>query len=141
MLALGTNDTADVAVGSNVGVAARIERMMSVIRGEPALWVNVESLLGTGPYAEKNMQAWNRALLRACSRYPNMRVFNWAALAQRQWFIPDGIHYTSAGYVQRSRLIAEALALAFPQAASLERLPSLAQRLLAAQQRASCLVG
>jgi peptidoglycan/LPS O-acetylase OafA/YrhL len=141
VLALGTNDTADVAVGSYVGVAARIERMMSVIRGQPALWVNVKSLLGTGPYAEKNMQAWNRALLRACSRYPNMRVFNWAALAQRQWFIPDGIHYTSAGYVQRSRLIAEALALAFPQAASLERLPSLAQRLLAAQQRASCLVG
>jgi peptidoglycan/LPS O-acetylase OafA/YrhL len=140
VLALGTNDTADVAVGSNVGVAARIERMMSVIRGEPALWVNVKSLLGTGPYAEKNMQAWNYALLRACLRYPNMRVFDWAAFAQRQWFIPDGIHYTSAGYVQRSRLIAQALAVAFPQAASLQRLPSLVQRLLAAQQRASCMV-
>ncbi|HTZ91217.1 MAG TPA: acyltransferase family protein [Streptosporangiaceae bacterium] len=140
VLALGTNDTADVAVGSYVGVAARIERMMSVIHGEPALWVNVKSLLDTGPYAERNMQAWNHALLRACARYPNMKVFNWAALAQRQWFIPDGIHYTSAGYVQRSRLIARALALAFPQASSLQRLPSLAQRLLAAQQRASCVV-
>ena len=91
VLALGTNDTADVAVGSNVGVAARIGRMMSVIHGEPALWVSVKSLLGRGPYAEKNMQAWNRALLLACSRYPNMRVFNWAAVVKRQWYIPDGI--------------------------------------------------
>jgi len=140
VLALGTNDTADVAVGSNVGIAARIVRMMSVIHGEPALWVNVKSLLSTGPYAEKNMQAWNRALLRACARYPNMRVFNWAALARPQWFISDGIHYTSAGYVQRSRSIAQALALAFPRAASVQQLPSLAQRLLAAQQRTSCLV-
>jgi len=140
VLALGTNDTADVAVGSNVGLAARIGRMMSVIRGQPALWVNVKSLLGSGPYAEKKMQSWNQALLRACSRYPNMRVFDWAAAVKRQWFIPDGIHYTSPGYLQRSRLIAEALAVAFPQAASLQRLPTLDQRFLAAQQRASCLV-
>jgi peptidoglycan/LPS O-acetylase OafA/YrhL/lysophospholipase L1-like esterase len=140
VLALGTNDTADVAVGSNVGLAERIARMMSVIHGEPVLWVNVKSLLHTGPYAEKNMQAWNRALLRACARYPNMRVFDWAALAKPQWFISDGIHYTSAGYMQRSRLIAQALALAFPRAASVQQLPSLAQRLLAAQQRTSCLV-
>jgi len=140
VLALGTNDTADVAVGSNVGVAARIGRMMSVIHGEPALWVSVKSLLGRGPYAEKNMQAWNRALLLACSRYPNMRVFNWAAVVKRQWYIPDGIHYTSPGYVQRSRTIAEALAVAFPRAASVQRLPALAQRLLAAQRRSSCLV-
>ncbi len=140
VLALGTNDTADVAVGSNVGLATRITRMMSVIRGEPVLWVNVKSLLAAGPYAERNMQAWNRALLRACRRYPNMRVFDWAALARRQWFIPDGIHYTSEGYAQRSRLIAEALALAFPRPASVAALPSLAQRLLAAQQRASCVV-
>jgi peptidoglycan/LPS O-acetylase OafA/YrhL len=140
VLALGTNDTADLAVGSNVGLAARIGRMMSVIRGEPALWVNVKSLRGTGPYAEKNMQAWNHALLQACSRYPNMRVFNWAAVVKRQWFIPDGIHYTSAGYVQRSRLIAETLAVAFPRTASVRRLPTLAQRLLAAREHASCQV-
>ena len=28
VIALGTNDTADVAVGSNVGLMARIQRMM-----------------------------------------------------------------------------------------------------------------
>jgi peptidoglycan/LPS O-acetylase OafA/YrhL len=140
VLALGTNDTADVAVGSYVGLAARIRRMMSVIGNEPVLWVNVRSLLATGPYAEKNMQQWNRALLRSCLSHPNMRVFNWAALVQRRWFISDGIHYTSPGYVARSRLIAGALAEAFPQPASLDRLPLQAARMLAASARSSCMV-
>jgi peptidoglycan/LPS O-acetylase OafA/YrhL len=140
VLALGTNDTADLAVGSNVGLAERIRRMMSVIGPEPALWVNVRSLLATGPYAESNMQAWNRALLHACRRYPNMRVLNWAALAQRDWFISDGIHYTSAGYAARSAIIAGGLAEAFPQPASLNRLPRLAVQMLVANTRAGCLV-
>jgi hypothetical protein len=140
VLALGTNDTADVAVGSNVSLAARVRRMMSVIGAEPALWVNVRSLLATGPYAEKNMQAWNRTLMRACRTYPTMRVLNWAALAQRPWFIPDGIHYTPAGYAARSAIIAGGLAEAFPQPASLNRLPRLAEQMLVANTRASCLV-
>jgi peptidoglycan/LPS O-acetylase OafA/YrhL len=115
VLALGTNDTADVAVGSNVGLAARIQRMMSLIGGEPVLWVNVKSLLSSGPYSEHGMQLWDQALLRACPRYPNMRVFDWAHFARPAWFISDGIHYTSPGYVARSRMIAQALAVAFPQ--------------------------
>ena len=39
VIALGTNDTADVYVGSNVDLAERIRRMMSVIGNEPVLWV------------------------------------------------------------------------------------------------------
>jgi peptidoglycan/LPS O-acetylase OafA/YrhL len=114
VLALGTNDTADVAVGSNVGLAARIAEMMQVTDGEPVMWVNAISLLSSGPYAEANMQLWNVALMRACAHYPNMRVFNWAALAQPGWFINDGIHYTSAGYEERALYIADGLAEAFP---------------------------
>jgi lysophospholipase L1-like esterase len=78
------------------------------------MWVNVRSLLTSGPYAESQMQAWNSALLQACARYPHMRVYNWAADAQSSWFIADGIHYTSAGYAARAHLIAQALAAAFP---------------------------
>jgi peptidoglycan/LPS O-acetylase OafA/YrhL/lysophospholipase L1-like esterase len=115
VIALGTNDTADVAVGSNVGLAARIQEMMQVTQGEPVMWVNVISLLNSGPYAEANMQKWNAALMQACPSYSNMRVFNWAALPQPSWFISDGIHYTSAGYEQRALDIADGLALAFPQ--------------------------
>jgi peptidoglycan/LPS O-acetylase OafA/YrhL len=114
VLALGTNDTADVAVGSNVGLAARIAEMMQVTRGEPVMWVNVISLLHSGPYAEANMLKWDNALMQACPRYPNMRVFNWSALAKPGWFINDGIHYTSAGYEKRSLFIADGLAMAFP---------------------------
>ena len=114
VLALGTNDTADVYVGSTVSQAARIQRMMSVIGNQPVMWVNVRSLLTSGPYAESQMQLWNSALLQACARYPDMRVYNWAADAQSSWFIADGIHYTSAGYAARAHLIAQALAAAFP---------------------------
>lgn len=114
VIALGTNDAADVAIGSSVDPAQRISEIMSVAHGSPVLWVNVVSTLNSGPYAESSMQTWNTALNRACAKYPNMRVFNWASLVQPSWFISDGIHYTSAGYAQRSEQIADALAKAFP---------------------------
>jgi hypothetical protein len=117
VIALGTNDTADVYVGSTVGLAARIQRMMSVIGRQPVLWVNVKSLLSSGPYAESDMLQWDQALLRACTRFPNMRVYDWASVVRRGWFIDDGIHFTSLGYAARSRLIARALTEAFPAAA------------------------
>ncbi len=117
VLALGTNDTADVFVGSNTGRLPRIRRMMAAIGRQPVMWVNVRTLLPEGePYAEQNMRLWNEALLEACRSYPNMRVFDWASLARDSWFIPDGIHYTTPGYAARSRLIARALARAFPAA-------------------------
>jgi peptidoglycan/LPS O-acetylase OafA/YrhL len=115
VIALGTNDTADVAVGSNVGLMTRIERMMKAAHGEPVMWVNLRSLLATGPYSEANMVTWDSTLLRACARYPNMRVFNWAAYAKTKWYVSDGVHFTSAGYAVRSRMIAQALARAFPK--------------------------
>jgi peptidoglycan/LPS O-acetylase OafA/YrhL/lysophospholipase L1-like esterase len=116
VIALGTNDTADVAIGSGVGRMARIQQMMSVADGQPVMWVDVISLLSSGPYSEANMQQWNATLRQACSRYPNMRIFDWASLAQSEpgWFISDGIHYTSAGYAIRGQQIAQALARAFP---------------------------
>lgn len=117
VLALGTNDTADVFVGSHTGRLARIRQMMSAIGRQPVMWVDVRTLLPEGePYAEQNMRLWNEALLEACRSYPNMRVFDWASLARDSWFIPDGIHYSTPGYAARSRLIARALARAFPAA-------------------------
>jgi peptidoglycan/LPS O-acetylase OafA/YrhL/lysophospholipase L1-like esterase len=114
VIALGTNDTADVAIGSASGRMFRIQRMMAAAHGQPVMWVDVISLLAGGPYAEANMQQWNAALRQACPRYPNMRIFDWASLAQPSWFISDGIHYTSAGYAIRGQQIARGLAKAFP---------------------------
>jgi lysophospholipase L1-like esterase len=114
VIALGTNDTADVAIGSDVSRLGRIQEMMSAAHGQPVLWVNVVSILNSGPYSEANMQQWNAALQQACGRYKNMRIFNWASLVQPSWFVSDGIHYTSAGYAARAQQIAQALAKAFP---------------------------
>jgi hypothetical protein len=114
VFALGTNDAANVAAGSSVGMMARIQEMMSVAHGEPVMWVNTVTQLSSGPYAEANEQLWDDTLLRALARYPNMRIFDWAAVAQPSWFLADGIHYNSAGCAARAQAIADALAEAFP---------------------------
>jgi hypothetical protein len=114
VLAMGTNEAANVAAGSNFTYDDRIDSMMSTIGDEPVLWVNVKSLLTDTPYAEQNMKDWDEALLKACDRYPYMRIYDWASEVKDQWFIPDGIHFTSQGYAARGRMIADALLNAFP---------------------------
>lgn len=114
VIALGTNDTANVAAGSNVGLLARIQEMMAAAHGAPVMWVNTQTDLTSGPWSEANMQAWNNALVQATKQYPNMRIFNWAGMVQPGWHLSDGIHYTSAGYAIRAAAIAQALTRAFP---------------------------
>jgi peptidoglycan/LPS O-acetylase OafA/YrhL len=115
VLALGTNEAANVFVGSAVDEMERIEIMMETIGDEPVMWVNVRSLVEAGdPYAEENMERWDETLLDACPKYSNMRVYDWASDVKDAWFIDDGIHFTSPGYAARAELIAQALAHAFP---------------------------
>jgi len=114
VLALGDNDTANVHAGSIVPLSPRIDRMMSIIGSQPVLWVNAKTLLGSGDYSDANMQLWNQALVEACPRYPNMRIYDWHSVVQDSWFTTDDVHYTSSGYAQRARLFADALADAFP---------------------------
>ena len=115
VIALGTNDVANVQVGSNVGPAQRISKMMSIIGNEPVMWVSLITLVTPGrPYAEDRMRKWNEDLISACPRHPSMRVFDWGAHARQKWFIRDGIHYYSPGYVARNHFIARALVKAFP---------------------------
>jgi peptidoglycan/LPS O-acetylase OafA/YrhL len=115
VLALGTNEAANVAAGSNVGERERIDKMMAIIGDEPVLWVNVRSLVEPGdPYSKENMEKWDEELVRACAVYPDMRIYDWASEVKDAWFIEDGIHFTSPGYAARAQLIAQALAHAFP---------------------------
>jgi hypothetical protein len=114
VLALGTTDAANIAVGSHVSAAERIDRMMAVIGDEPVLWVDVTTRVANGAWSDPHMQAWNLELVAATLRYPNLHVYDWAAVVQDDWFQRDQIHYTSTGYAERSRLIAEALAAAYP---------------------------
>ena len=68
---------------------------------------------GNPAYSEENMQAWDDELLNACDDYPNMRIYDWANRVQDQWFIEDGIHFTSEGYEVRAQAIANAVPKAF----------------------------
>ena len=115
ILALGTNDV-DNAETSPIGLSRRIAHMMAIIGHQPVMWVDVLTLLSSGPYSEAQMQKWNQALLAACPRHRSMRIYDWAAHAKRKWFIPDGIHYYSPGYVARAHDIARGLVKAFPKA-------------------------
>ena len=114
VFALGTNDAANVAAGSAVGMMARIDQMMAIAHGEPVMWVNTRTLVPSGPYASTNERAWDKTLISALARYPNMRIFDWSAVAQPALFGPDGIHYNSLGCAIRAKAIADALARAFP---------------------------
>lgn len=115
VLALGTTDTANVAVASGgPSRADRIARMMDVIGDDPVLWVNVRTLVGAGAWSDANMQLWNEALTEATGWYPQLRVYDWSSEVDAAWFADDGIHYTSAGYAARGWLVADALAEAFP---------------------------
>lgn len=114
VLAVGMNDAANIAVGADVGEADRIKRMMAVIGDQPVLWVNATTLLDSGPYASSNMARWNDALTQMCDKYPNLRVYDWASIAQPEWFTNDATHYTSTGSAIRAHLIADSLAKGFP---------------------------
>ncbi len=113
-IAMGTNEAANQAVGGSYPFADRIDRMMRPIGDQPVLWLTVRSLLEDGPYADRGMEAFSEALVSACRRYPNLRVYDWRGEVRRDWFIPDGIHFTTEGYRERARRIADALAVAFP---------------------------
>jgi hypothetical protein len=88
--------------------------MMAAAHGEPVLWVNTRTELSAGPWADAGEQAWDAALAQALKTYPNLRIFNWSAVAQPSWFLGDGIHYNTVGCAIRAHDIAAALATAFP---------------------------
>src|SRR6188474_2925579 len=59
VIAMGTNEAANVAAGSSVTYDDRIDSMMATIGDEPVIWVNVKSLVPSGPYSETNMEDWD----------------------------------------------------------------------------------
>ena len=121
---------------------ARIQRMMSMIGNQP---VHV---------GQRQVAGRHRAVLRAqhgscgtrpcCRPAPGTRTCastTGPPVVRNSWFIPDGIHYTSPGYAARARLIADALAAAFPSPAPrLAGAPSAAPGSEPGGQRPACLV-
>ena len=114
VIALGTNDAANVDAGSAYGYRERIDRMMAIIGDDPVLWVDTVTRKSGGHYASEHMRLFNQALVKAHARYPTLRAYQWSEEAQEQWFAGDGLHYTAGGYAYRAALIAGALAAEFP---------------------------
>jgi len=114
VFALGVTDTANIAAGSGPGRLVRIQKMMDLVAGDPVMWLTTRTYVTDGPWSENSMLLWNAALDQAVPMYPNLHLFDWAAVVQRAWYAGDAIHYTVDGYTQRARLIADALAATFP---------------------------
>ena len=115
VVAMGTNDAANVAAGSTVPYRDRIDRTMQAVGDGPVLWLTLRTENAANDYyAEENMQALNAEIISACERYPNMRVYDWASQVQSRWYVDDGIHFNTEGSRERARRIARALATAFP---------------------------
>lgn len=113
VFALGNGDAATTR-GNIPGLGKRIDWMMKVASGRPVLWTTTKTLLNKGPYQNAYMESWKEALVQACARYPNMRVYDWASEADDSWYLEDHIHPNAEGAKQRAARLASALAVAFP---------------------------
>lgn len=117
VVALGTNDTANVAAGAGYTRSMAIDEMMKAIDpsgSAPVMWVSAFTVVMGGHWSSGNMQLWNQALREALARWPNLRVFDWATTAATGVApFADGIHHTRAGYRVRNKAIAEAVTTMF----------------------------
>ena len=113
LIALGANDAARIGHGSPISARARIDMVMRELPGRPVLWPTVMTHT-TGVYDTAHMRAFNAELRRATSRYPNLRVFDFARYPKPSWYV-DGVHYTDEAMIQRNRLLALGLATKYPQ--------------------------
>ncbi len=112
---MGTNEAANVAAGSAFTYDDRIDSMMATIGDEPVMWVNVKSLETSGPYAETNMEDWDKALRDGLRPLPVHARLRLGLRRQGRLVHPrrDPLHVAAATR-NAARLIADALLEAFP---------------------------
>jgi lysophospholipase L1-like esterase len=100
VVALGANDTEPLPQ-----LMWWIEAMIDTFpTTERIIWVNYYSLTFDDT-------AKNEMLNFVASRHSNVTVLDWASVISKhpEMFLPDGVHYTQAGYVLRALTIASAL--------------------------------
>ncbi len=112
VVAMGTNDAANIAAGANYSRARVIDAMMNAIdptATTPVAWVEVFTTKASGYWNNTNMSAFNDALGAATERWPNLRILPWAAQAAvNSGWLSDGVHHTAEGRVERTNWIAAA---------------------------------
>jgi hypothetical protein len=114
VVAIGTNDAANIAAGGARQAEQRIALLMSVIGTDPVLWVDAATVTDAGYWASANMEAWNAVLTATAPAYPNLRIARWSGFVVPEWFTSDGIHPTAAGAAARVQFIASALIANLP---------------------------
>ena len=114
VVAIGTNDAANIAAGGARQAAQRIASLMGVIGADPVLWIDAATVTDSGSWASANMEAWNAVLAATGPSYPNLRIARWSGFVVPEWFTSDGIHPTAAGAAARVQFIAAALVANFP---------------------------
>ncbi len=108
IVALGSNDHASTAAA----YGAHIDRMMAVLgSSERVVWVNVDR----GQRVLARALGVNQAIVDAPRRHPNLEVGGWYAHTKTvagfsRMRDADGIHYTAAGSLVRSRWMADLVA-------------------------------
>jgi hypothetical protein len=104
VIALGTNDLGFIARRWDKPRALVEEMLAAIGPGHRVLWVDVAMLR-----PNRTAVAWNRLLDEiAAERRGELVVYHFSRVAtgRREWFAPDRIHMTEAGYAARSALIA-----------------------------------
>lgn len=105
LLALGSNDLWVVKRNRNAAT-----KMIDAILEE----IGADRTVGfLTLYTVKQSSApkFNLALRDATTRWPNLHVIDWAAVAKkhRNWHNKGGVHYTMKGAIQRNRFLADAM--------------------------------
>lgn len=115
IVALGTNDAANIAAGSNAGAANRVDRIIDATGGGRVLWINASTITTSGHWARNNTVQWNNDLAALLAGRGNVGLADWDSLAsQNAWFTSDGIHPNSAGLAARAQFFADSLRAFFP---------------------------
>lgn len=114
IIAVGTNDAANIAAGGQRQAPQRITSLMSVLGTDPVLWLDTATIAESGFWAGPNMQAWNDVLLTMAPAYPQLRIAPWSSFVGTSWYQPDGVHLTDPGSVARAQFVASVLVANFP---------------------------
>jgi hypothetical protein len=118
VIELGTNDVALLATQTTtVGPRQRIDEIMAIVGDEPAMWLTTVTQVDDGDYDSANMDAWNAILRDAQGSYPSMLIFDWASVAEPDWFSSDQIHNSPHGCTEMARLVPSELAKLLPAGA------------------------
>lgn len=124
LMIMGTNDAANIAVGSGVGATERINRVMANAAGKPVYWASpvIASFATVNGYNSSIADDFTAALKRYTTKNNKLHVIDSKAAYSNAagknglpstvdgFFEPDGIHYP-AGKIQtfRAQMMAQAL--------------------------------